>query len=92
LIYEKKREKIRYRKKQARDLSSLTLAWGRSGERFSLVFFVPDLRRSIREGEISCFFLGKGKKSIDLESVVCPAGTSWAQSLPRPSCGTYGFR
>ena len=48
---------------------SLTLARGRSGER-SLAFFVPDLRRIIREGEISRGFLGKGKKSIDLESVV----------------------
>ncbi len=36
----------------------------------SLVFFVPDLRRIIREGEISRGFLGNGKKSIDLESVV----------------------
>ena len=36
----------------------------------SLVFFVPDLRRIIREGEISRGVLGKGKKSIDLESVV----------------------
>jgi hypothetical protein len=36
----------------------------------SLVFFVPDLRRIICEGEISRGFLGKGKKSIDLESVV----------------------
>jgi len=37
----------------------------------SLVFFVPDLRRNTSQGEISrVFFLGKGKKSIDLESVV----------------------
>jgi hypothetical protein len=41
------------------------------GERFPLVFiFVPDLRRIIRQEEISRVFLGKGKKSIDLESVV----------------------
>jgi hypothetical protein len=36
----------------------------------SLVFFVPDQSRIIREGEISRGFLGKGKKSIDLESLV----------------------
>ena len=42
----------------------------------SLVFFLPDLRRIIREGEISRVFLGKGKKSIDLESVIAQVNFS----------------
>ena len=51
---------------QKQPIACITHGQGRSGERSLTCFFLPDLRS---EGEISQGFLGKGKKSIDLESV-----------------------
>ena len=61
---------IRY-KKNKREI--LTRSPPSQGERSLTCFFVPDLRRIIQlyvRGRSPWFFIGKGKKSIDLESVV----------------------